>query len=118
MAVYTFFFQENLNIAEIGGGTVTSNTPGTVPTPIPLPDIQDDTLPLIVDGPEDHDFPPDGAPSAYIAICMAVKNQGPNLTEYFVHHYHHLGIGQFYIMDDGFDPPFRHSTTQVLRNQH
>lgn len=36
---------------------------------------------------------------------MAVKNQGPELREFFVHHYHHIGIRRFYIMDDGSDPP-------------
>lgn len=43
--------------------------------------------------------------SDYVAICMAVKDEGPALNEYFVHHYHHLGIKRFYIMDDGSEPP-------------
>ena len=51
---------------------------------------------------------PWGRPSpetSYIAFCMAVKDQGPDLEEYFVHHYYHHGITRFYIMDDGSDPP-------------
>ncbi|PQE05061.1 hypothetical protein CJF30_00004852 [Rutstroemia sp. NJR-2017a BBW] len=36
---------------------------------------------------------------------MAVKDQHLDLPEFFIHHYHHLGIKRFYIMDDGSDPP-------------
>jgi hypothetical protein len=41
----------------------------------------------------------------YIAFCMAVKDQSQDLREFFIHHYHHIGIRRFYIMDDGSDPP-------------
>jgi Glycosyl transferase family 2 len=41
----------------------------------------------------------------YLAICMAVSNQAADLQELLVHHYHHLGIRRFYIMDDGSEPP-------------
>ncbi|TAQ88182.1 hypothetical protein B7494_g3482 [Chlorociboria aeruginascens] len=41
----------------------------------------------------------------YVAICMAVKDQARDLSEFFTHHYHHLGIHRFYIMDDGSEPP-------------
>lgn len=41
----------------------------------------------------------------YLAICMAVKDQHLDLPEFFIHHYHHLGIRRFYIMDDGSEPP-------------
>jgi hypothetical protein len=41
----------------------------------------------------------------YVAICMAVRDQARDLPEWFIHHYHHLGIRRFYIMDDGTIPP-------------
>jgi len=41
----------------------------------------------------------------YVAICFTAKNESLNLPESFVHHYHHVGIRRFYIMDDGSDPP-------------
>ena len=40
-----------------------------------------------------------------IAICLAVKDQFADLTEWLTHHYHHLAIRRFYIMDDGSSPP-------------
>ena len=39
-----------------------------------------------------------------IAICLGTKGQFPELTEWLVHHYNHLGIRRFYIMDDGSSP--------------
>lgn len=36
---------------------------------------------------------------------MAVKEQALDLQEFFVHHYYHVGIRRFYIMDDGSSPP-------------
>jgi hypothetical protein len=41
----------------------------------------------------------------YLAICISVKDQADDLVEFFVHHYHHIGIRRFYVMDDGSDPP-------------
>ncbi|RDW63527.1 hypothetical protein BP6252_11072 [Coleophoma cylindrospora] len=41
----------------------------------------------------------------YIAICIAIKDQRQDLKEWMVHHYHHLGIHRFYVMDDGSEPP-------------
>ncbi|KAI4087763.1 MAG: hypothetical protein LQ344_006582 [Seirophora lacunosa] len=41
----------------------------------------------------------------YVAICMAVRNQHRELPELLQHHYHHLGIRRFYIMDDNSLPP-------------
>jgi len=41
----------------------------------------------------------------YVAICMAVKDQALDLPEFFIHHYHHIGIRRFYVMDDGSQPP-------------
>ncbi|KFY03587.1 hypothetical protein O988_01384 [Pseudogymnoascus sp. VKM F-3808] len=39
-----------------------------------------------------------------IAICITVKDQYADLTEWLTHHYHHLSIRRFYIMDDGSSP--------------
>lgn len=41
----------------------------------------------------------------YVAICLAVKDQSRDLGEWLTHHYHHVGIRRFYIMDDGSEPP-------------
>lgn len=41
----------------------------------------------------------------YVAVCMSVKDQSLDLQEFFTHHYHHMGIRRFYVMDDGSDPP-------------
>jgi Glycosyltransferase family 92 len=41
----------------------------------------------------------------YVAVCVAMRNQTRDLPEWLTHHYHHLGIKRFYIMDDGSDPP-------------
>ncbi|PHH61943.1 hypothetical protein CDD81_7692 [Ophiocordyceps australis] len=41
----------------------------------------------------------------YIALCLAVKDQAQDLPEWLQHHYFNMGIGKFYIMDDGSDPP-------------
>ena len=35
-----------------------------------------------------------------IAICLSVKDQYADLTEWLTHHYHHLSIRRFYIMDE------------------
>jgi hypothetical protein len=50
---------------------------------------------------EDPKLPEDD----YIALCLAVKDQAADLVEFFIHHYHHLGIRRFYIMDDRSEPP-------------
>ena len=41
----------------------------------------------------------------YVAICLAVRDEGPALQEWLMHHYYHLGIKRFYILDDHSDPP-------------
>lgn len=46
-----------------------------------------------------------GDDEEYVALCMAVKDQVEDLPEYFSHHYYHLGVRRFYLMDDGTDPP-------------
>ncbi|KAJ3167183.1 hypothetical protein HDU88_002520 [Geranomyces variabilis] len=43
--------------------------------------------------------------SEYVAICLSVKGQNRDLPEWLTHHYHHIGIRRFYIMDDGTVPP-------------
>ena len=48
---------------------------------------------------------PPGDDEEDVALCMAVKDQAGDLPEHFTHHYYHLGIRRFYIMDDGSDPP-------------
>ncbi|EPE36643.1 Nucleotide-diphospho-sugar transferase [Glarea lozoyensis ATCC 20868] len=48
---------------------------------------------------------PEDSSEEYVAICMAVKDQVPDLSEVLLHHYHHLGIRRFYLMDDGSEPP-------------
>jgi hypothetical protein len=62
--------------------------------------------------PAEEDLPlrkPTSAPlnetEEYVALCMAAKNQAKDLREFFVHHYNHMGIRRFYIVDDGSDPP-------------
>jgi hypothetical protein len=52
-----------------------------------------------------HAMYPEDSDEEYAAICMAVKDQSQDLTEFFIHHYYHLGIRRFYIMDDGSEPP-------------
>ncbi|TVY43028.1 Glycosyltransferase family 92 protein [Lachnellula subtilissima] len=44
-------------------------------------------------------------PADYVAFCVAVKNQAIDLPEFFIHHYHHIGIQRFYIMDDRSEKP-------------
>lgn len=39
-----------------------------------------------------------------VAICLAIKNEYHDLTEWIVHHYNHHNIRRFYIMDDGSNP--------------
>lgn len=41
----------------------------------------------------------------HIAICISVANQSLELQEWLVHHYFHMNISHFYIMDDGSLPP-------------
>ncbi|KAI0128882.1 hypothetical protein BJ170DRAFT_594703 [Xylariales sp. AK1849] len=41
----------------------------------------------------------------YLAICLAVRNQGLDLPEFLQHHYYSMGIRRIYILDDGSEPP-------------
>lgn len=45
-----------------------------------------------------------GDKDEYLAICLTIKDQYADLAEWLTHHYHHLGIRRFYIMDDGTTP--------------
>lgn len=47
----------------------------------------------------------DGDVAESVALCIAVKDQYEDMTEFLVHHYHHLNVRRFYIMDDGSSPP-------------
>jgi hypothetical protein len=58
----------------------------------------------------DGNFPIDRIPSYEpIAICLAAHDQSKDLVEFFNHHYHHMGIRRFYIMDDNSEPPLSDS---------
>ncbi|OBT73177.1 hypothetical protein VF21_07913 [Pseudogymnoascus sp. 05NY08] len=46
----------------------------------------------------------DGDTTEHVAICLAIKDQYADLTEWLTHHYHHIGIRRFYLMDDGSSP--------------
>jgi hypothetical protein len=35
----------------------------------------------------------------HVAICISIKDQSEDLTEWLVHHYRHMSIQRFYIMD-------------------
>ncbi|KAF7920748.1 uncharacterized protein EAE98_008777 [Botrytis deweyae] len=54
----------------------------------------------------------------YVSVCMAVKDQQNDLPEFFTHHYYHLGIKRFYIMDDGSDPPLSEMEDLGIPREH
>ncbi|TGO51520.1 hypothetical protein BOTNAR_0353g00120 [Botryotinia narcissicola] len=54
----------------------------------------------------------------YVSVCMAVKDQQKDLPEFFTHHYYHLGIKRFYIMDDGSDPPLSEMEDLGIPREH
>ncbi|KAF7870635.1 hypothetical protein EAF04_004379 [Stromatinia cepivora] len=54
----------------------------------------------------------------YVSVCMAVKDQQQDLPEWFIHHYYHLGIKRFYIMDDGSDPPLSEMEDLGIPREH
>lgn len=39
-----------------------------------------------------------------VAICLAIKDEYHDVTEFLVHHYNHHNIRRFYLMDDGSNP--------------
>jgi hypothetical protein len=46
-------------------------------------------------------LPADG----YLAFCVAAKDQEKDLSEFLRHHYYHMNVSHFYIMDDHSEPP-------------
>ncbi|CAK7202214.1 hypothetical protein SEUCBS139899_004936 [Sporothrix eucalyptigena] len=50
----------------------------------------------------------------YISICLAVKDQRLDLPEFLHHHYYNMGVGHFFIMDDGSQPPLSEMTEEEL----
>jgi hypothetical protein len=46
-----------------------------------------------------------GPYESYVALCIAARSQSLDLKEFLIHHYNHIGIRRFYIMDDGSLPP-------------
>ncbi|KAL8669307.1 MAG: hypothetical protein Q9168_006096, partial [Polycauliona sp. 1 TL-2023] len=48
---------------------------------------------------------PPAADDEYVALCFSVRDQHRELSELLQHHYYHLGIRRFYIMDDNSQPP-------------
>jgi len=68
----------------IGIATVQATSPPTPATPTALPSVPS---------------------NEHIAVCISVANQSSELNEWLVHHYTHMNITRFYIMDDGSEPP-------------
>ncbi|RDL37284.1 uncharacterized protein BP5553_04717 [Venustampulla echinocandica] len=70
------------------------------------------TTSVIDDAANANEWPEDEIPDTndpaddeeYVAICLAAKDQSHDLPEWLTHHYHHIGIRRFYIMDDGSNP--------------
>ncbi|KAG9244110.1 hypothetical protein BJ878DRAFT_507707 [Calycina marina] len=59
-----------------------------------------------------------GDEEEYVAICFTAKNESLNMPESFVHHYHHVGIRRFYIMDDGSEPPLSTYSYPGIPREH
>lgn len=59
---------------------------------------------------------PEAISDEYVAICIAIKDQRADLPEWLAHHYHHIGIRRFYLMDDGSIPPLSETTNYGIPN--
>ena len=71
-------------------------TPGfTLPDQIPVTQPPEDQLVEIALSPKEE----------YFSLCVAAKDQAQDLPEFLSHHYHHMNVSRFYIMDDRSDPP-------------
>ncbi|CAK7563875.1 MAG: hypothetical protein SEPTF4163_001755 [Sporothrix epigloea] len=57
---------------------------------------------------------PKPPPDNYISICLAIKDQRLDLPEFLHHHYYNMGVGHFFIMDDGSEPPLSEMTEEQL----
>jgi hypothetical protein len=53
-----------------------------------------------------------------VAICIVARNQSEDLKEWFRHHYHHLGIRRFYVMDDRTVPPLSETSDYTIPHSH
>jgi hypothetical protein len=74
--------------------------PGELPVPeVHLPDAH---LPWT--DPAAHRLPAEPA-EEYLAFCVAAKDQEKDLPEFLQHHYYHMNVSHFYIMDDRSEPP-------------
>lgn len=60
------------------------------------------------------DSAPATPPDKYISVCLAVKDQRLDLPEFLRHHYYNMGVGHFFIMDDGSQPPLSEMTEEQL----
>jgi chemotaxis protein histidine kinase CheA len=57
-------------------------------------------------------------PDDYVALCVAVKDQTADLPEFFIHHFHHIGIRRFYIMDDRSKTPLSSVKDYGIPNEY
>jgi hypothetical protein len=46
-----------------------------------------------------------GPKEEYLALCLFIKDESSYLPEWLTHHYAHMNVSRFYIMDDASDPP-------------
>jgi hypothetical protein len=98
----------------LGNVGVATGADGDVPIPNePEADAHDDPL-----GKGNPAMYPEDSSEEYVAICMAVKDQAPDLSEVLLHHYHHLGIRRFYLMDDGSEPPLSTYANWSIPREH
>lgn len=109
-------FDEFKAMLGIFGGTETSNSEDA--------SLSEDTTSLGTLGPGHKMKKPflgskqDTRDDEYVSVCMAVKDQQHDLREFFIHHYYHLGIKRFYIMDDGSDPPLSEMEDLGIPREH
>lgn len=50
----------------------------------------------------------------YISVCLAIKDQRRDLPQFLNHHYYNMGVGKFFLMDDGTKPPLSEMTEEEL----
>ncbi|CAK7220629.1 hypothetical protein SBRCBS47491_004253 [Sporothrix bragantina] len=103
----------NNNNNNNNNGTPESNTDGTTENTADKTESTKvaDTTPL---------FGSDAVPQLqkpvdnYISVCLAIKDQRLDLPEFLHHHYYNMGVGHFFIMDDGSEPPLSEMTEEEL----
>jgi hypothetical protein len=69
------------------------------------PEVEEGASTDLDDSPYHIATPSHTPQKSYVAICAALKDVPQDLPEWLIHHYHHLQISTFYIMDDGSVPP-------------